>query len=716
MSSTPPVPALTYLGKFTLAFPTGFGTFVPSLMDNGMLVMPSAQNPAMMMALYQVNGVSPATHVIQGVDPATAAVYNNRAAWFGVLEGGAGVLNTRDSDDPLWGEFQVEINGNEARFLIPEVGYLQVSIDPMPARFWIPPLGSDFDNNTWSFNLVVNPSSTAGADWRWVQLAGVTSFKEYSLSDMTGVNLDGAVLSGSQFDHTILHNASARGAVFSPRRSIFPPSQPTVLSNADLNGSHLEGAQFPECDLRGAKLTGCSFRDWSGIASFAKANLTGATFGAVTLSQVEFSGAKLRGANLSGSDLTSAKFHGADLSFADLSNAALGGADFTNATLTGTNLSGASFNLMTKFTGTMLQGVNLSGCDLRQAQFDAKPSFYTNPLSAPTDSNPLTNLSNTHLPLTLIGTSDWTWLNLAGAKIDGILPANLTDFQAQYTIFPVDFDLTSRTLDGAAFRYAKMHGALLEKATASSSNPADFTGADLTSARMAHVSLPHAKFITAILYGVSMGQSNLRYANFSSAHLETTNGLIADLSSCDLTNAIFSGAFLDTQDRLPGANLSSVVFWGSNATIDSATLSGAQFDDAFLAHVDFSGIADKSLEGASFAGACLVNCNFAGTALTDVILTRACLQGAQFSDAMLTGAHLDQAAIDFMPGKLAITGNDMLPPFIEYLSGTIITTSATDGTTKCPNSDNGPCSNGQWQSHGAPLTAWAAPPPLVEES
>jgi uncharacterized protein YjbI with pentapeptide repeats len=251
----------------------------------------------------------------------------------------------------------------------------------------------------------------------------------------------------------------------------------------------------------------------------------------------------------------------------------------------------------------------------------------------------------------------------------------------------------------------------LKRASAPMESPPDFTFADLTGAKMAQVSLRRAIFDTATLTGASMGQSILDYANFSHAHLESVGNLVADLSYCSLLNAVFTGAFLNTHTTpLPGANLNATLLWGSDARIDGATLAGAQFNNAYLVGLDFQHAEGNTLQGTTFSNACLVNCKFQGTVLMNVSLVGACLQGADFSGATLYGTHMDNAAVDFNPGKINILGgNRKLPTVVTYPTGTLLDSGATNGQTTCPNSDNGPCEGPKWVSDKAPMTSWTAP-------
>jgi uncharacterized protein YjbI with pentapeptide repeats len=714
--TTVPVAPLVYVGKykFSIALTTsGSNTqtyYMAGLDPPELIGFTTDPFSAMVFALYEISGTSPQQYGLQGVSPVVLAQNGTAPSWLGFLglstpnnggEYATGLLGTLDHPPPV----QCDIGGGTTRFYVPAGGgYLLAQ--GIPPSFWVPPLGSFFDGGRWTMTAINSwGSDMTGADLKYVQFQQVVMLAlTLKNADLSYANLSGAWFLGMEMKGAILEQINANGTYFSALAAAGQSGFVTDLTSADFTGAYLAAAQFQGCKMKDATLSGAFF---TASTSFAGADLSGATFGSANLSSIDFSGATLNTTNLKGADLANANFNGADLTDADLSNTTLTGADFTNATLAGTNLSGSTFNAQTKFTGATMNGTNFEGCDLSTAQFSSPPKFYITPLVAPTTALPLTSMKNATLPLTLIGT-DWTWLDLTGATIDGTLAKDLTGFKAQYTIFPAQYDLSASTLDDASFAHATMHNVHLENSTAANSSPPDFTGADLTSAQMAKVTLRHANFTTAILSGVSLGESKLDYADFSAAHLETTGELIADLSYCSFLDAVFTGAFLNTTSALPGTNLTGARIWGSAAKMDSATISGAVFANAYLAHLDFQHVAGNTLAGASFSGACLVNCSFLGTSLTDVILSGACLQGANFTDATLYGAHMDNAAVDFSAGRLSITGSRDLPPSITY-TATVIDSSATNAATKCPNSDNGPCSGAQWNGPGAPMTTWAAP-------
>ncbi|MDY3555401.1 pentapeptide repeat-containing protein [Gemmata sp. JC717] len=114
------------------------------------------------------------------------------------------------------------------------------------------------------------------------------------------------------------------------------------LSGADLSGIHLRGgagAVLSGCKLGGARLGGT----WR-KASFARADLTGATLAKGAFDATDFTGATLAGADLSGGNFSYGTFAGANLTGADATNANFIGTDFTGATLADVALMGAEFD------------------------------------------------------------------------------------------------------------------------------------------------------------------------------------------------------------------------------------------------------------------------------------------------------------------------------------------------------------------------------------
>ena len=216
----------------------------------------------------------------------------------------------------------------------------------------------------------------AGADLHGVNLSGVSFLGEPV--DLTGTNLDRAVLTGANFglaDLTgaTLTNVSAAGASFEGADFSAQGAHPA----ANLSGSNtnLHTADFVNADVSGAKFVG--------------ADLTGAVFTGARGVDADFTGVNARSAVFSDAHLygNGQAFHGAtDLAGVDFTGAVMasdvnesGGFDFTGAPLTGAHFDGAvcvacnftnaTLNSAT-FTGAYFPGVVLSGAGLSLANFD----------------------------------------------------------------------------------------------------------------------------------------------------------------------------------------------------------------------------------------------------------------------------------------------------------------------------------------------------------
>jgi uncharacterized protein YjbI with pentapeptide repeats len=133
------------------------------------------------------------------------------------------------------------------------------------------------------------------------------------------------------------------------------------LTGADLRGATLSGTDLGFATLTGARLDGADLTS----ADLWQATLTGARLWQATLRGANLFQATLRGATLGEANLTGANLRGADLTGADLREATLTGAHLDGATLTGADLREATL------TGTDLRKATLTGADLRAARMDA---------------------------------------------------------------------------------------------------------------------------------------------------------------------------------------------------------------------------------------------------------------------------------------------------------------------------------------------------------
>jgi hypothetical protein len=109
------------------------------------------------------------------------------------------------------------------------------------------------------------------------------------------------------------------------------------LSDANLRGADLRGADLTKAELREANLSGADL----GLSQLGEANLRGADLRNASLFLANLSGAELHVSDLSGADLTLAWLIGANLTEADLSGADLGSTKLRDANLYGANLTNA---------------------------------------------------------------------------------------------------------------------------------------------------------------------------------------------------------------------------------------------------------------------------------------------------------------------------------------------------------------------------------------
>ncbi|MGW0580082.1 pentapeptide repeat-containing protein [Streptomyces sp. NPDC002920] len=222
----------------------------------------------------------------------------------------------------------------------------------------------------------------------------LSGWKSARLFSNTGVQLEGADLTGSNLIKTDLNSANLRSATLDE-----VDLRGANLSVADLRDAALFEANLREVDMYGADATGAFFcydlsagvsppcpdltaADFTG-ANLKRASLTGANLtkselcstlqgfildeetgeesettewecAALThadLSRANLSDMRLARINLSGAKLIGADLTGTDLSKANLTNADLTGADLSKANLTGARLTGIRHN-GAKFNGT----------------------------------------------------------------------------------------------------------------------------------------------------------------------------------------------------------------------------------------------------------------------------------------------------------------------------------------------------------------------------
>lgn len=404
------------------------------------------------------------------------------------------------------------------------------------------------------------------------------------------------------------------------------------LTDTKLNGSNLSGAVFTNVvSLSGTTLDGCNF--------------TGASFAQVDVSGMNFNGTAMDSVIVNGANFSNATFlavSGAPVSLTNVDFrqvASIKGAQFTGANLSGSTFAGVDLTGV-DFGGANLQGTSFAGCDVTVATFSTPPVFSTTQLA-------LTVFMDATLPYSLIGLN-WSYLDLTRATIVG-LPANLDGLQAEW--------------------------------------------ATLTGLVLKELSITGANFQSATLQNVVFAESDLSRSRFTSAHLEGDTIIpSATLTSCTLMDVDFTGA------NLTNVDLSNAYFYGASASLEGATILLAIFADAYLTGVNFSGVINADFQGVTFTNACLVNASFKDCNIADYLgrpttFAGACLHGADFTGASVTGCDLFDAAVASGPGTITITMtiNGVPVPLPTSYTATVGLTAGTNNTTVCPNGQRGPC-------------------------
>lgn len=153
----------------------------------------------------------------------------------------------------------------------------------------------------------------------WGELTEDSSSEERTTYvDLTGVNLEGALMMGALLTISKLTNANLAGAQLEGAEISM-----AKIDDADLSGADLRYATLAQSRLPGSKLERTDLR-WS------------------NLRQTELEGLDLRTAALEGADFTETRLAGADLSGNDLSEARMIRTDLRGAKLSGCRVYGIS--------------------------------------------------------------------------------------------------------------------------------------------------------------------------------------------------------------------------------------------------------------------------------------------------------------------------------------------------------------------------------------
>ena len=472
-------------------------------------------------------------------------------------------------------------------------------------------------------------------------------------------------------------------------------------------------------DYHGLALTRCSF---TGL-DLSNANFQGATLTAVVFIKTDLTGARFDNAVFA--DSGSATFPN-DFSFANLSGAVFAGARFDGPTyLTYANLACADFSNTHLDTGNAI--------------------FGDQPLNIATNQNCRTKFHNATMNCEFV--AQWDQLDLTNASIaacvgalqsgPGGRPAH--DFSGGiYSGVIFDgLDLTGSKWTGAVLERASFQGATLDNATGlAGASPtqmsrlggAKFNNASIQNVDMSHAQLYGAQFTNANLSNSSLAGSSLQAntaatppiegaAVFDGAHLQDVNLANADLQGASFLFTAFYGTFGGVSPQIPcHTSCRAKGFTCACATASGANLTGANFSNAYLYGVDFTGTTTV-INGTQFGSAILVGASFAGVRFqfnggAAPSFTKAALQGTTFdSTANLANAVFLDAFVDLGTPGSSRTENDLyLQLTADYTrfrgwSGTTATPcvvasynslSAVPSTAvmTCPNGNSAVCGDG----------------------
>jgi len=361
----------------------------------------------------------------------------------------------------------------------------------------------------------------------------------------------------------------------------------TLLTQANLADADMPGAVFDAVDLTDA--------------TAARVNLTGASMAACNLESANLAGADLSNARLEGGNrLVRANLDGARLVQTNLTGAILDGASLERGNLTNATLDGARFQL------AVLRGAVLNRASARNANFDAadmeacqaEDALFDGASFGPQAPHELnTNLRNANLDeVSCRGCyfhADMTGIRLTGA------------------------DLSNSSWRDCAATNADMSGAVW--------NGAILFGVDLTAS-----DLDAADFDRAYLTSVVAQDAKIRFASFQGARLNQGNQFDrADLRDTNFTNSTIRGSLAEpvsfARANLVGANFSGVTF---NGPLFGSSVVTGNFSDP--PPVTFIG---ALLNQTSWRNAVIQDVSFEGSRLANLDLT-----GTQADELFLTGA------------------------------------------------------------------------------
>jgi DNA-binding NtrC family response regulator len=295
----------------------------------------------------------------------------------------------------------------------------------------------------------------------------------FERADLRGADLDRANLEAAECRHANFASASLQGANLSRAR----------LQGANLRGAILHGANLGGADLQDAQISlGVSELPLD-LQRVLRQHATWVdSFGAegkrAELQGLDLSNHNLAGIYLSGADLRDCKFKGTNLSgclmiLADLNGADLSGDDLRNAELMGANLADANLR-SARLTSAKLDPIEIKSGDRATGQArHASLALARLERASLTDASlKFANLSDANLHSATLDRTNMRGADLSGAVLDHAVlrQADLSESDLR------DASFTGANLEGAKLRFAKFPVRALDDVRLQG---ADLTGTNL---------------------------------------------------------------------------------------------------------------------------------------------------------------------------------------------------------------------------------------------
>ena len=188
---------------------------------------------------------------------------------------------------------------------------------------------------------------------------------------------------------------------------------------------------------------------------------------------------------------------------------------------------------------------------------------------------------------------------------------------------------------------------------------ADLSDANLTDAYLGDARLQLANLARASLSGANLSEAYLMFANLSNANLSNADLTDAYLTDANLTKANFADAYL-TGAELDGADLTDAQLNG--ADLSEADLRNADLSEANLRGANLSG---ADLRNAKLRYANLRNASLSASKLIDAKLTGTQALAANFENAILTGACIE----DWNTNNITTNLNEVICDYVYLQEG-----------------------------------------------